>query len=119
MEPTTPNFVWTADHPAWLAEALDRLNWSYQDLDQALGYGASRGSYTRQIVACGRVPSVEYQRRLFRWWANKPQPKPRQDFLFRIQTVAVPWLRARQGRRMAQCYTRRRAEIARKRLGRG
>jgi len=119
MEPTTPNFAWTSDCVAWLTEALLQLNWTYHDLDEALGYGASRGSYTRQICEAGRVPSREYQRRLMRWWNNKPQAKAPANLLHQIQTVVVPWLRAREGQMSAnQSYTRRRARMAAKRSAR-
>jgi len=119
MEPTTPDFIWTSDSAAWLTEALDRLNWTYHDLDEALGYGASRGSYTRQVCQTDLVPSEKYRRQLLRWWNNKPQAKAPANLLHQIQTVVVPWLRAREGQRSAnQSYTRRRASVAAKRSAR-
>lgn len=118
MEPTTPNYVWTSDCVAWLTDALLRLNWSYIDLDEALGYGASRGSYTRQVCESGRVPSLEYRLRLMRWWNKNPQIRPPKNLLLNIQTVAVPWLREREGQSQVRIYTRRRASIAAKRLTR-
>lgn len=119
MEPGTPNFVWTSDCVAWLTETLLRLNWTYRDLDEALGYGLSRGSYTRQICERGRVPSLEYKRKLIRWWSRKPQPKPPANLLQQIQAVAVPWLRAREGQLVERVYTRRQARIVKWRFGHG
>lgn len=117
METITPNFVWTSDCAAWLTDALLRLNWSYRDLDEALGYGLSRGSYSRQVCQCGRMPSLEYKQRLMRWWNSKPQAKPPANLLSQIQAVAVPWLAARQGQHVVnRTYTRRQARVARKRL---
>jgi hypothetical protein len=117
MEPVTPIFVWTAEHAAWLAEALERLNWTYRDLDDALGYKKSRGSYTRQVCECGLVPGLPYRKRLARWWANNPQPRPAKDLLLKIQTVVVPWLRAREGQPVARSYNKQRAKVAVRRLG--
>jgi hypothetical protein len=114
MEPTTPIFIWTSDCTNWLTDTLLRLNWTYRDLDCALGYSLSRGSYSRQVCQCGRLPSVEYRRRLIRWWARGPQPKPPPTLLQQIQTVAVPWLRAREGQPVQRTYSRRRARIARR-----
>lgn len=120
MESTTPTYQWTSDCVAWLTEALLRLNMTYRDLDDALGYGPSRGSYTRQICERGRVPSLTYQRRLRRWWAGNPQPRPPANLLQQIQAVAVPWLRAREGQTgnapARQPYTRRQAKMAKRRL---
>ena len=114
-----PDFrQWNDESARWLAQALDRLNWLYRDLDEALGYGASRGAYTFQVCERGRVPSREYRRRLVRWWSRRPQPKPPAELLEQIRLVAVPWLRQREGQPVARRYSRRRANVARKRLGR-
>ena len=117
MDTTTPNFVWTSDCVAWLTDALLQLNWTYRDLDDALGYGPSRGSYSRQVCEAGRVPSLTYRQRLMRWWNSKPQANPPVHLFLQIQTVAVPWLRTREGQATIRTYTRRQARIARKRLG--
>jgi hypothetical protein len=117
MEPTTPIFVWTAEHAAWLAEYLESLNWTYRDLDEAMGYAKSRGSYTRQVCEVGLVPGLPYRKRLARWLASNPQPRPAKDLLLKIQTVIVPWLRSRQGQPVARSYSKRRARTAAKRLG--
>lgn len=114
--PIGPNFEWTSDCVEWLTLALLQLNWSYRDLDDALGYGLSRGSYTRQVLECGRVPSPNYRRALVRWWNRLPQRKPAANLLQRIQAAVVPWLRAREGQPQPQrTYTRRQAHIIRSR----
>jgi hypothetical protein len=115
MKSTTPNFdTWTSDNVNWLIQRLYDLNWSYRDLDEALGYRASRGAYTYLVCERNRVPSSNYRRRLIRWWARGPQPKPPPTLLQQIQTVAVPWLRAREGQPVQRAYSRRRARVARR-----
>jgi hypothetical protein len=116
MDATTPNFtVWTSDNVTWLISRLHDLNWSYCDLDIALGFKASRGSYTRQVCECGLVPSVRYRRRLSRWWARGPQRKFDSDLIERIRAVAVPFLRAHEGQYpVARCYSRKQARRAKR-----
>lgn len=96
---------------------LDRLNMTFRDLDESLDYEASRGSYIRQVCECGRLPSKAYRARLARWWAYAPQEKLPAELLDKIRLVAMPWLRAREGHPIQQRFTKRQAEIARKRLG--
>jgi hypothetical protein len=115
MAPIGPDFVWTADCIEWLAATLRQLNWSYVDLDDALGFGPSRGSYTRQVLECGRAPSMRYRIALERWWNRNPQRKFSPTLLLQIQAVAVPWLRAREGQPVTKrTYTRRQARLIRR-----
>jgi hypothetical protein len=118
METIPSNYVWTSECVEWLTEALLRLNWSYRDLDEALGYGLSRGSYTRQVCETGKVPSLEYKRRLVRWWNKQPQPKVPATLFQHIQLTVVPWLRAREGQLSNQTFSRRQAHMAAQRLTR-
>jgi len=115
MDSTTPDFeIWTSDNRNWLIERLHDLNWSYQDLDAALGFPNSRGSYTRQVCECDRIPSSKYRRRLSRWWVRGPQRKFDPDLIERIRAVAVPFLRAREGHPVVRSYSRKQARMARR-----
>jgi hypothetical protein len=115
MDTTAPNFeTWTSDHVTWLIARLRDLNWSYHDLDTALGFPNSRGSYTYLVCECGRAPSLKYRRRLSRWWVRGPQRKFDPALIERIRAVAVPFLRAREGHPVARCYSRKQARMARR-----
>lgn len=112
MDSTTPNFdTWTADTVAWLERRLMDLGWTPRDLDIALGFTKSRGAYTIMVLRHGRIPSRRYRRALAHWDSSNPRPA---DLLQRIQAVAVPWLRAREGQPVPlRTYTRRQARIIR------